>query len=99
MESKKQERWFITKFFCEKSEPSSKRLVGIVGSFTLFATLFANSFTHIDNAPSVPLVDAVALLSFGAFATQHVPLEHVRPELFAGVELVDRVAQHAQPLD
>ena len=66
MESKKQERWFITKFFCEKSEPSSKRLVGIVGSFTLFATLFANSFTHIDNAPSVPLVDAVALLSFGA---------------------------------
>ena len=66
MEKKKQERWFITKFFCEKSEPSSKRLVGIVGSFTLFATLFANSFTHIDNAPSVPLVDAVALLSFGA---------------------------------
>ena len=66
MESKKQERWFITKFFCEKSEPSSKRLVGIVGSFTLFATLFANSFTHIENAPSAPLVDAVALLSFGA---------------------------------
>ena len=66
MEKKKQERWFITKFFCEKSEPSSKRLVGIVGSFTLFATLFANSFTHIDNAPSAPLVDAVALLSFGA---------------------------------
>jgi hypothetical protein len=66
MEKNKQERWFITKFFCEKSEPSSKRLVGIVGAFTLFATLFANSFTHIDNAPSVPLVDAVALLSFGA---------------------------------
>jgi hypothetical protein len=66
METKKQERWFITKFFCEKSEPSSKRLVGIVGSFTLFATLFANSFTHIENAPSAPLVDAVALLSFGA---------------------------------
>ena len=64
MEKKKQERWFITKFFCEESEPSSKRLVGIVGSFTLFATLFANSFTHIDNAPSAPLVDAVALLSF-----------------------------------
>lgn len=66
MEKKKQERWFITKFFCEKSEPSSKRLVGIVGSFTLFATLFANSFTHIDTAPSAVLVDAVALLSFGA---------------------------------
>ena len=66
MESKKQERWFITKFFSEKSEPSSKRLVGIIGSLTLFATLFANSFTHVDTAPSQGLVDAVALLSFGA---------------------------------
>ena len=66
MEKNKQERWFLTKFFCEKSEPSSKRLVGIVGAFTLFATLFANSFTHVDNAPSDALVQAVALLSFGA---------------------------------
>jgi hypothetical protein len=66
MEKKKQERWFITKFFCEESEPSSKRLVGIVGSLTLFATLFANSFSHVDTAPSQGLVDAVALLSFGA---------------------------------
>lgn len=66
MENKKQERWFITKFFCEKSEPSSKRLVGIVGAFTLFATLFANSFSHVDSAPSDALVQAVAFLSFGA---------------------------------
>jgi hypothetical protein len=66
MEKNKQERWFLTKFFCEKSEPSSKRLVGIVGAFTLFATLFANSFTHVDNAPSDVLVEAVAFLSFGA---------------------------------
>jgi hypothetical protein len=66
MENNKKERWFLAKFFCEKSEPSSKRLVGIIGAFTLFATLFANSFTHIDNAPSDALVQAVALLSFGA---------------------------------
>jgi hypothetical protein len=66
MENNKKERWFLAKFFCEKSEPSSKRLVGIVGAFTLFATLFANSFTHVDNAPSDALVQAVALLSFGA---------------------------------
>ena len=66
MENNKKERWFLTKFFCEKSEPSSKRLVGIVGAFTLFITLFANSFTHVDNAPSDALVQAVALLSFGA---------------------------------
>jgi hypothetical protein len=66
MQNKKQERWFFTKFFCEKEEPSSKRLVGIIGSFSLFVTLIANSFTHVDSAPSDALVQAVALLSFGA---------------------------------
>jgi hypothetical protein len=66
MQNKQKERGFLAKFFCEKNEPSSKRLVGIVGSFTLFATLFANSFTHLDKAPSESLVQAVALLSFGA---------------------------------
>lgn len=66
MQNKQKERGFLAKFFCEKNEPSSKRLVGIVGSFILFATLFANSFSHIDKAPSESLVNAVALLSFGA---------------------------------
>jgi hypothetical protein len=67
MQKKEQEkRWLITKFFCEKNEPSSKRLVGIIGSFSLFVTLFANSFSHVDKAPSDALVQAVALLSFGA---------------------------------
>jgi len=68
MEKKTEEkkRGFIAKLFCEKNEPSSKRFVGIIGSTTLFATLFANSFTHISQAPSEALVNAVALLSFGA---------------------------------
>jgi hypothetical protein len=60
------ERGFIAKLFCEKNEPSSKRFVGIVGSMTLFGTLFANSFSHLEQAPSESLVNAVALLSFGA---------------------------------
>ena len=66
MQNKEQKRWLITKFFCEKNEPSSKRLVGIIGSFSLFVTLFANRFSHIEKAPSDALVQAVALLSFGA---------------------------------
>lgn len=67
MQNKQQEkRWLITKFFCEKNEPSSKRLVGIFGSFSLFVTLFVNSFCHPDKEPSDSLVQAVALLSFGA---------------------------------
>jgi hypothetical protein len=49
LEQKK--RGFIAKLFCEKDEPSSKRFVGIVGSMTLFGTLFANSFSHLEQAP------------------------------------------------
>ena len=62
----KKERGFIAKLFCEGNEPSSKRFVGILGSLTLFITLFANSFSHLEQAPSESLVNAVALLSFGA---------------------------------
>jgi len=62
----KKERGFIAKLFCEGNEPSSKRFVGILGSLALFGTLFANSFSHLDQAPSEALVNAVALLSFGA---------------------------------
>ena len=62
----KRERGFFAKLFCEGNEPSSKRFVGILGAMTLFGTLFANSFSHLDQAPSDALVNAVALLSFGA---------------------------------
>ena len=62
----KKERGFIAKLFCEGNEPSSKRFVGILGAITLFGTLFANSFSHLDQAQSDSLVNAVALLSFGA---------------------------------
>jgi hypothetical protein len=62
----KKERGFIAKLFCEGNEPSSKRFVGILGAITLFGTLFANSFSHLEQAPSESLVNAVALLSFGA---------------------------------
>jgi hypothetical protein len=62
----KKERKFFAKLFCEGNEPSSKRFVGIIGSITLFVTLFANSFSHLEQAPSESLVNAVALLSFGA---------------------------------
>jgi hypothetical protein len=65
MENKKQ-KGFIAKLFCEGNEPSSKRFVGIIGSVTLFITLFANSFSHLEQAPSEALINAVAFLSFGA---------------------------------
>jgi hypothetical protein len=62
----KKERGFLAKLFCEGNEPSSKRFVGILGAITLFGTLFSNSFSHVSQAPSDTLINAVALLSFGA---------------------------------
>jgi hypothetical protein len=60
------ERGFVAQLFCENNSPSSKRFVGILGALTLFGTMFANSFTDVSIAPSESLVNAVALLSFGA---------------------------------
>lgn len=57
---------WIKKMFSESSEVSSKRFVGIVGALLLFVTMFVNSFTHQDIAPSGSLVDAVLILSLGA---------------------------------
>ena len=42
-----------------EGEVSSKRLVGIIGALILFATFFANSFSHVEVAPSDKLVEAV----------------------------------------
>lgn len=62
----KKERGFVAKLFCEGNEPSSKRFVGILGSLTLFGTLFASSFNCLEHNPSDTLINAIALLSFGA---------------------------------
>jgi hypothetical protein len=43
----------------DKGEFSSKRFVGIIGAFVLFATLAHNSTTPTDIAPSKELVEAV----------------------------------------
>ena len=58
--------WFKRLFTDDKGIPSSKRFVGIVGALLLFVTMFVNSFTHQDVAPSGSLVDAVLILSLGA---------------------------------
>ena len=64
---------WISKFLSdEKGNASSKRLVGIVSALTLCVTLYHNSFSSEDIAPSVPLVDAVALLSFGCLGLSSI---------------------------
>jgi hypothetical protein len=50
-------------FFSSESGTSSKRLVGIIGAFALYYTLYDNSKTQGDFAPSDSLVWATFALS------------------------------------
>jgi hypothetical protein len=49
----------------ERGSVSSKRVVGIMCSITLCVTMYHNSFSSVDVAPSPILVESVALLAFG----------------------------------
>jgi hypothetical protein len=64
----------------EKGVVSMKRLCGLACTVTLCATLYANSFTEAHFAPSVPLVDAVALLAFGCLGLTSVEKIMKKPE-------------------
>lgn len=54
---------WIGGFFSSKSNESSKRLVGILGAFTLFYTLFDNSRSEAHLTPADSLVWASFALS------------------------------------
>lgn len=43
----------------QNGQLSSKRVVGVVGAFVLFATMAHNSLSSVDIAPSTDLVEAV----------------------------------------
>jgi hypothetical protein len=58
---------FLSNLFGVGDEVSSKRVVGIVGAFTLFVTMFVNSFFDHNIAPSKELVDAVQYITIAMF--------------------------------
>jgi hypothetical protein len=53
-------------FADEKGAVSSKRFVGLLAALTLCVTMYHNSFSTTDVAPADSLVNAVAMLAFGA---------------------------------
>jgi hypothetical protein len=55
--------WIAGFFSSESATSSSKRLVGIVGAFTLFFTLYSNSHSEAQIMPADSLVWATATLS------------------------------------
>ena len=64
--------WFARIFNDEKGNPSSKRLIGILCGISLCVTMYHNSFSTVDVAPSPVLVDAVGLLAFGCLGLSSV---------------------------
>ena len=56
----------------EKGNPSSKRVVGLMCAIALCITMYHNSFSPTETAPSTALVDAVALLAFGCLGLSSV---------------------------
>jgi hypothetical protein len=56
----------------EKGQLSSKRVAGLLCALTLCVTMYHNSFSTVDTAPSTALVDAVALLAFGCLGLSTV---------------------------
>ena len=51
---------FIKKMLLDESDsPSTKRIIALIGSVVLFLTMFINSFTPIDSAPSAELITGV----------------------------------------
>jgi len=69
---KKLINWISTVFKDEKGNPSSKRIVGVMCAIVLCVTMYHNSFSTTDVAPSDNLVNAVALLAFGCLGLSSV---------------------------
>jgi len=73
----------------EKGAVSSKRFVGLLAALTLCITMYSNSFSEAHIAPADSLVNAVALLAFGALGLSSV-------DKFTGMK--DKVAKATKPV-
>lgn len=69
---KKLVSWVGSIFNDETGSPSSKRVVGVMCAMALCVTMYHNSFSPKDQAPSADLVDAVAMLAFGCLGLASV---------------------------
>lgn len=65
-------KWISGLLTDETGKPSSKRFIGIVAGLMLCVTMYHNSFSTVDVAPSESLVNAVAALAFGCLGLASV---------------------------
>lgn len=59
-------------FYDETGKISMKRLCGLLCTIALCVTMYHNSFSPAEQAPSPVLVDSVALLAFGCLGLSSI---------------------------
>lgn len=59
-------------FIDETGKLSMKRVCGLLCTIALCVTMYHNSFSPLDQAPSTVLVDAVAMLAFGCLGLSSI---------------------------
>jgi hypothetical protein len=59
-------------FIDETGKLSMKRVCGLLCTVALCVTMYHNSFSPLDQAPSTILVESVALLAFGCLGLSSV---------------------------
>ena len=56
-------QWLVELFKDERGATSIKPVIAFVGALFLCGTMLANSFSHVDFAPSPELVNAVMIIT------------------------------------
>jgi hypothetical protein len=62
-------KWLANLLSDERGSISTKRVIALLSALFICITLFANSFTHQEIAPSDKLVDAVMVICIAAMGT------------------------------
>jgi hypothetical protein len=54
--------WLKKMLSDESDNPSTKRIIAMVGSAVMFITLFVNSFSEVSKAPSAELISGCVMI-------------------------------------
>ena len=65
-------KWIANLLSDERGSISTKRVIALLSALFLCITLLANSFSHLEIAPSDKLVDAVKAICIAAMGTSTI---------------------------
>ena len=65
-------KWIANLLSDERGSISTKRVIALLSALFLCITLLANSFSHVEVAPSDKLVDCVMVICIAAMGTSTI---------------------------